>query len=187
MPKIRCFLALPTSPQVQSAVASLIADLQSEASDIKWQDPKKLHLTLKFLGSVETEAVQRISEVLSSLTRYQSAFDIVYEGLGGFPSLDHPTVLWVGTRSSEPMQRLHRSIESAASQFGFANDARSFHPHLTLARIKRSVPLHPLTAKVKSLTFEPVLMRCTEVLVMRSELHPDSSRYTVVQSIPLLS
>ncbi len=187
MGKIRCFLALPSSPAVQSAVASLIADLQSEASDVKWQDPKKLHLTLKFLGSVETELVQRISEALAAFAGYHSAFDIVYEGLGGFPSLDHPTVLWVGTKTNEPMQKLHRDIEAEVGKFGFARDDRLFHPHLTLARVKRSGNLHRLTAKLKSLTFEPVLMRCTEVLVMRSELHPDSSRYTDVQSIPLLS
>ncbi|MEX2117257.1 MAG: RNA 2',3'-cyclic phosphodiesterase [Bacteroidota bacterium] len=186
MAKIRCFLALPASPAVQSAVASLIADLQSEASDAKWQDPQKLHLTLKFLGSVETELVQRISEALLTLARYHSAFDIVYEGLGGFPSLDHPTVVWVGTKTSEPMQRLHSDVENAVSQFGFVRDTRLFHPHITLARIKASGKLHRLTAKIKSITFEPVLMRCTEVLVMRSELHRDSSRYTVVQSIPLL-
>jgi 2'-5' RNA ligase len=187
MAKIRCFIALPTSPAVQSAAASLIADLQSEASHVKWQDPKKLHLTVKFLGSVETEVVQRISEALHTLTGYHSAFDIVYEGLGGFPSLDDPTVIWMGTRENETMQRLHRDVESVASQFGFAPDTRSFHPHLTLARIKQSHHLHRLTAMVKSLTFEPVLMRCTEVLVMRSELHRDSSRYTVLQSIPLRS
>ncbi|MEX1139221.1 MAG: RNA 2',3'-cyclic phosphodiesterase [Bacteroidota bacterium] len=186
MAKIRCFLALPASSAVQSAVASLIADLQSEASDVKWQDPKKLHLTLKFLGSVEAGTIQRISEALFALARYHSAFDIVYEGLGGFPSLDRPTVLWLGTRPSEPIERLSRDVEDAVSQFGFERDIRSFHPHLTLARIKRSKHLHRLTAKVKSLTFEPVLMRCTEMLVMRSELHPESSRYTVVQSIPLL-
>src|SRR3970040_2108804 len=103
MAKIRCFIALPTSPAVQSAAASLIADLQSEASPVKWQDPKKLHLTVKFLGSVETEVVERISEALHTLIRYHSAFDIVYEGLGGFPSLDHPTVLWMGTKENGAM------------------------------------------------------------------------------------
>lgn len=186
MAKIRCFLALPVSPAVQSAAASLIADLQSEASDVKWQDPKKLHLTLKFLGSVESETVQRISEALIALARYHSAFDMIYDGLGGFPSLDHPTVLWIGTRPNEPLQRLYRDIEDVVTQFGFVRDDRSFHPHLTLARIKRTKHLRRLTAKLKSLTLEPVLMRCTELLVMRSELHPDSSRYTVLQSIPLL-
>lgn len=186
MAKMRCFLALPSSPAVQSVAASLIADLQSEASDVKWQDPTKLHLTLKFLGSVETETIQRIAEALIALARYHSAFDIIYDGLGGFPSLDHPTVLWIGTQPNEPVRRLYLDIEDIATQFGFARDNRSFHPHLTLARIKRTKHLHRLTAKVKSLTFEPVLMRCTELLIMRSELHPDSSRYTVLQSIPLL-
>ena len=185
MAKIRCFLALPTSPAVQSAAASLIADLQSEASLVKWQDPKKLHLTVKFLGSVETEVVERISEALRTQIRYHAAFDIVYEGLGGFPSLDHPTVLWMGTRENESIQRLHHAVEEVVAQFGFENDVRRFHPHLTLARIKTSDQLHRLTAKVKSVTFEPVLMRCTELLVMRSELRRDSSRYTVLQSIPL--
>ncbi|HEX9615223.1 MAG TPA: RNA 2',3'-cyclic phosphodiesterase [Bacteroidota bacterium] len=185
MSKIRCFLALPTSDEVQTAITSLIASYQSVPSDVKWQDASKLHITLKFLGSVEIEAVKEISVHLEDRARYHSAFDIVYEGTGGFPSQHRPTTLWVGTRSSDAMTRLHRDVEDVVRNFGFTPDERPFRPHITIGRVKGNRNLDRLTAKVKSVTFEPVTARCAEILVMRSDLQSDTSRYTVIQSIPL--
>jgi len=187
MQKIRCFLALPTNPEVMGAIASLIASLQSVPSDVKWQDTSKLHITLKFLGSMETGVVEQISGQLSRVLRYHSAFDIIYDTLGGFPSLRLPTVLWVGTRPNDSMTRLHHDVEEVVQRFGFKRDGHPFQPHLTIGRVKRKHQLHRLTAKVKSVTFEPVTGRCAELLVMRSDLHPDTSRYTIVHSIPLRS
>lgn len=187
MSKIRCFLALPTTDEVRTAISSLIASYQSVPSDVKWQDPSKLHITLKFLGSVENDVVKEISLQLENRLRYHSAFDIVYEETGGFPSLHRPTILWVGARPSEAITQLYHDIEDTVRGFGFKPEDRPFRPHITIARVKGNRNLDRLTAKVKSVTFEPVKGHCAEVLVMRSELSPDTSRYTVIQSIPLRS
>lgn len=186
MSLIRSFIALPATLEIRERAAAVIQDLRGESSGIKWQDPQKLHLTLKFLGSVETDVLNRIGQVLSTVARYHSAFDLVYEGLGAFPTLERANVLWIGTRESSAMQQLHRAIEEAMAEFGFERDTKPFHPHLTLARMK-GLRDPRLTAKVKSVTFLPVSTRCTTLLLMRSDLHPESSRYTVLQSIPLLS
>jgi 2'-5' RNA ligase len=187
MSKIRCFLALPTTQEVRDAISSLIASYQSVPSDVKWQDVTKLHITLKFLGSVEQQIVAGISEQLADVARYHSAFDIVYEGTGAFPSLHRPNIFWVGTRSNEAMTHLYRDVEVVAQKFGFASEDRPFKPHLTIGRVKGNRNLDRLTAKVKSVTFGPVAGHCAELFVMRSDLQPDTSRYTIVQSIPLRS
>jgi 2'-5' RNA ligase len=187
MPNIRCFLAVPADPKVRAAVVALSSGVQSSASGIRWEDPMKLHLTLKFLGSVDPGILTKLSDDIASLISYHSSFDMIYEGVGAFPSVDRPKILWVGVRGDEQMIHLQRDIEHVAKKFGFAEDDKPFHPHITIARVKRSDTSHRLTAILKSLTFEPISGRCTEVLVMRSEPGPDSSRYTVLHTIPLRS
>lgn len=187
MSGIRCFLAVPVDPHVREAVTALRLRVQSSVSALRWENPAKLHMTLKFLGSIDPGRIGPLVMEIGEIARYHSSFDIIYEGLGVFPSMDRPRVLWVGVRDSRSIVELQNDVNRAAVSAGFAEDDRPFHPHLTIARIKHFDAGHRLTATLKSLTFEPVSTRCTEVLVMKSELHPDASRYTVLQSIPLSS
>lgn len=187
MSGIRCFLAVPVDSQVREAVSALRSGIQSSASAIRWENPAKLHMTLKFLGSIDPGRIELLVKEISAIARYHSSFDIIYEGLGAFPSMDRPRVLWVGVRDSRSILELQNDVNRAAVSAGFAEDERPFHPHLTIARIKHFDAGHRLTAILKSLTFEPVSTRCAEVLVMKSDLHPNGSRYTVLQSIPLSS
>ncbi|HLA68316.1 MAG TPA: RNA 2',3'-cyclic phosphodiesterase [Bacteroidota bacterium] len=185
MPRIRCFVAVETPSEVLQRIAALIADLQSVSSDVKWEHTEKLHITVKFLGTMNESDVHVLIRVLKEKIRMFSRFDYKYEGIGAFPDLERPRVYWIGTSKNHSLVQLHTSVEEVTQSLSVANDDRPFHPHVTIGRVKDLRGINLLTARVKTLTFEPVDARCSDVLIMKSDLHPTGSRYSILSRIPL--
>ncbi len=186
MSRIRSFVAVPTPPMIIERIMALMTDLRSVPSDVKWEHAEKLHITLKFLGSMEESDLQSFSALLSEKARTISPFEYAYEGIGAFPNLEHPRVYWVGTSDARALIGLNGIVEQLARRFSVAQDDRPFHPHVTIGRAKGSRGINLLTARVKSLTFEPVAAHCSEILLMKSDLEPTGSRYSVLSRIPFI-
>ena len=185
--KIRAFIALPISPEIRTDIASLQAQLIATDAAVKWEAHEKFHITLKFLGDIESSQVDPLAAAIRKSIGGSSPFEIAYVTLGGFPNVDRPRVVWIGARENEHIQSLQRHVEEACVSNGFAKEEHPFHAHITLGRVKGIRNLDRLTAKLKSITFQPLMARCSEVRLMRSELKPTGSAYTLLNSIPLAS
>lgn len=135
--KIRAFIAIRVSPAVVRAIEDLIGELRAHNDGIKWVSSSNLHLTLKFLGpAVPIERIRQLQPELEKIATDSHLFEVEASGLGGFPDLKHPHVLWVGFRS-ETLQNLARCVDDAAAQYGFDREQRAFNGHLTIGRLKR--------------------------------------------------
>ena len=187
MAKIRAFIALPISPEIREEIASLQAQLIAADAAVKWDAHEKFHITLKFLGDIESSQVDAIGGALKKSIGASPSFEIAYVTLGSFPNVDRPRVVWIGAQENEHIHSLQRLVEEACLSLGFAKEEHPFHAHITLGRVKGSRNLDRLTARLKSITFQPLMARCTEVRLMRSELKPTGSVYTLLNSIPLAS
>ena len=89
--------------------------------------------------------------------------------------------MWLGIKDkSGKLAELHRRLEDACASEGFAKEQRSFHPHLTLARLRNPQNAQELAAGHQQLSFEPVDVKIAELLVLRSELSPNGSKYSVI-------
>jgi 2'-5' RNA ligase len=185
MPPIRTFISLPLPSDVQAKMAGIQQTLKTSNADVKWEVAEKLHLTLKFLGNVEGGRLQKLTQILKASLQTASAFDLVFQSLGCFPSLASPRIVWIGSEMKPELRDLSTRIEDACHQLGFEREDRPFHPHVTLGRVKGSRNIRRLTESLKSLTLEPFQVRCREVCIMRSDLHPTGSTYTLLTSIPL--
>jgi 2'-5' RNA ligase len=142
--KIRAFIGIRVDTDVERAIEDLIAQLRSHDGGIKWVSSANLHLTLKFLGpSIPLEKIQRIQPELETIAADTIAFEVEASGVGGFPNLRRPNVLWVGLRS-EPLIELAARIDDAASRCGFAREQRAFNGHLSIGRLRRP-RVHPAT------------------------------------------
>jgi 2'-5' RNA ligase len=101
-----------------------------------WVPPEQLHLTLRFIGEVDHNVLAGIQDALDGVqTR---SFYLSLKGIGHFPLRGDPEVLWAGVPKCDDLMRLRNRIESQLIRNGVQPDARKFHPHVTLARLKDS-------------------------------------------------
>jgi 2'-5' RNA ligase len=133
--RIRAFVAIRLVSKVEEALAELIEDLSRTGRGIRWVRPGNLHLTLRFLGgSVETQRLRPLLASLEKIAAETSPFTMKVGGVGGFPSLGRPRVIWAGLKSPELVE-LARRVEAAAVRHGFEPEERAFAPHLTIGRV----------------------------------------------------
>ena len=134
---IRAFLAIELSPDIRQKVSSFQQQLKDILPSMNWIRPESIHVTLKFLGSVELSRIPQLMSVLEPIGDKTSPFSLDLQGVGVFPTVKRPRIFWLGV--SGPSQSLHRlvsEVEAALQSLGFASEEKTYHPHLTLARIK---------------------------------------------------
>lgn len=154
--------------------------------DVGWTRPEGIHLTLKFLGEVEESEVPRLAEVLRLAASPVASFPVTVEGVGVFPGLHAPRVLWVGIRSEASLSELQRRIEQGLEGLGFGHESRPFRPHLTLGRFRpRGGPRGFLAARpaLEKWLAENEKRSCgrfqvRQVFLMKSDLKPGGAVYT---------
>jgi len=192
MVAVRAFIAVELPPELQKRLAEVQDRLRRELRDvpIRWVRPETIHLTLKFLGMIPASHVDEIVAALRGLALERGPFTFVVEGIGCFPDLRHPRVIWVGvsdpTRALAAFQRL---VESSMQKLGYPPEDRPYQPHLTLGRVSRdATPAHyqRIAEVVGQTTVERLgEVRAAEIALMRSDLHPQGAIYTPIARIPL--
>lgn len=190
MSSVRAFLAIVIPPTIQRALAQHITRLQRlTGANLRWVAAENIHLTLKFLGKVETSRLEILQNAVRQVCAEQARFEISIGGLGAFPSLHRPRVLWVGVQAPPELARLQQNLEQAATQVGFPAEAGAFSPHLTLGRVREpigSISLNTLRAALNSTRIETLGAAPVDFIhLYRSELLPDGPRYSLLFNAPL--
>ncbi len=141
-----------------------------------------LHVTLKFLGDTLESQVPEICTVAKRIVDGLGATHVRLMGLGAFPNLRRPSVVWVGLDQAEHLCRLAADLDRALAPLGYALESRAFQPHLTLLRIKTRPPeqLFSLLSDEKESEFG--LVPIDEVEYLQSEL---GARYTKLATFTL--
>jgi RNA 2',3'-cyclic 3'-phosphodiesterase len=148
---------------------------------VSWNRDGKLHLTLKFLGETPQTRVVSLSRAAERATVTTTPFKLIIEGAGTFPKHGPVKVLWLGVNDVEgELGELQARLEVECAREGFAKDERPFHPHLTLARVRASRGARALGAAHREMGFEPIEIFIAELLVIRSELSGEGSKYTLI-------
>lgn len=170
--------------------------------------PENFHVTLKFLGGVDAAQVPILTDVLRAATAGYRAFDLEIGGLGAFPSVTRPRVLWAGViEGGHPLGALAAGVEHMLAGFGFEPEARGFSPHITLGRVREStrapfigvprtagpLPRDALRGATSALAAALTgaarrrfgRVSIDRVTLMRSDLSPRGARYTELASVPL--
>lgn len=176
---IRSFVALELSEEVREQLVALLERLRGTSAAVKWVEPENLHLTLKFLGEVPEEQIELVVETLKAIAQATKPFSFTVKGVGGFPDLRRPRVLWVGVEAVQPLIRLQQLVEKAMEQLGFAPEGRAYHPHITIGRVKAMVGME----RVKEILSEYANAKFGEVFasrltLFRSDLSREGPTYT---------
>lgn len=179
----RVFCAIDLPQNVRASLMAHIKQLREAfpQAPASWSRAGNIHLTLKFLGDIPQASVQDLSDAASRAAAGLTAFTIRLERTGVFPQHGSPRVLWIGIEDLEgELGKLHARLEDESANAGFAKDDRSFHPHLTLARLRKPQHADSLAAAHKQMQFGPMEFTVSEVLVIRSELSSAGSKYTTI-------
>lgn len=187
MTGIRCFVAVELDDPARRELARVEDLLRRSGADVKWVDPGSLHLTLKFLGNVPPPAVTGVAAALANAARGQGPFAFSLAGVGAFPSLSRPRVVWVGvTEGRERLASLAASVEEALAPLGFAPEARGFSPHLTLGRSRSERGLAELRRAMEDAKgFVGPSVAVERMVLFSSDLRPSGPVYRPLGTFPL--
>ena len=192
---IRAFLAVELSQALQAGLATVQQELKHRIEPelkrdmrISWTQPASIHLTLKFLGDMDEQAIDPLLVVVEQAIGSQIAVNVSLERLGAFPRPQSPRVLWVGPlenwdRGAEAKRiaEIHGAIEQACEGLRFLRETKPFSPHLTLARIRvgeRQVGVALAKGGVLDRPLSLGSLAVESVVLMKSELKPTGSVYT---------
>jgi len=181
---IRTFIAVTLAESVVEEIAKIRALLQQARGDLRWTRMEGLHLTLKFLGDIHHNQVEPVLGALQEVVSTHPPLRVLAQGLGVFPNLKRPRVLWVGLKG-EGLAEMKEAIETVLMSLDFPPEDREFTPHLTLGRVRSLRGWEDVLAIVKehanTLFGESEINRVT---LYQSNLRPEGAVYTSLGSIP---
>jgi RNA 2',3'-cyclic 3'-phosphodiesterase len=180
---IRCFIAIKIPGF--DPLRRVLKELAQMGRALKAVEPNNLHVTLKFLGDTDLNLIGEIGSLVEQAAESRQPCVVKVAGLGVFPHLARPSVVWAGLEGAETLAAIAADLESGLEEFGFARENRPFVPHLTLARVKARPPesLRPLLSRHAKTEFGTATI--DQVELIRSELGPEGPKYTVLASARL--
>ncbi len=183
---LRLFIAIDIPEEIKRQLGDLIDILQKHDANVTWVVRDNLHLTLKFLGATPETLLSAIRDRLARVFSLCAPFLIRVRSAGAFPNERHPRVLWVGIENSDHLEKLRNDIEDALFSIGIQRDTKSFHPHLTLGRVRNQRGMLMLLKdflSARNKHFGDVLV--DRIHLMKSDLKPGGPLYTCLHSFPL--
>jgi RNA 2',3'-cyclic 3'-phosphodiesterase len=148
---MRAFVALEVSDNaVLDALVEAEGALTSTGADLKTVERANLHFTIKFLGEI-SEASSKEADARLRLLKLPAA-EVEVRGVGAFPSVRDPRVIWAGVRKDmEPLiGGIAHPVIDALDGIG-ERGSRPFSAHITLARVRTGRNAHGLSAAIASM------------------------------------
>ena len=181
--KKRIFVAIDISDEARIKVAAYIEELRGEFSNLRvgWEKAEKLHLTLKFLGDIDSNELRNLTEAVEKTAQQFSNYNLQISQTGVFPPLRAARILWLGVDDKHgSLQKINNVLETECGQKGFAKENRNFKAHLTIGRLREPRKSKELTDRHLNKTFVAVKFEVSEIVIYESRLQKSGSIYSIV-------
>ncbi len=184
---IRCFIAIEIPEPIQNRLVRIQEMLRNQIQKASWVKPSNIHLTLKFLGDINPENIESIGKVVEEIASRHYSFSLHIGGVGAFPNLARPRVIWAGVRvGAEHASALAQDINLALSRHGFPLETKKFNPHLTIGRLREKVNLKPYANQYRQYdSINGAEMTVGAISLIRSQLDSRGAIYSTLQSYSL--
>jgi RNA 2',3'-cyclic 3'-phosphodiesterase len=181
---IRTFLAFDIEDQkILRNISHVQKMLANSGADLKLVNPENIHVTIRFLGDIQTSMVDALYEEMKQI--WFSPFTIQLQGLGAFPKPNHPRVVWAGIKNgSKELKDVFQQLEPRLRGLGFQPDNKGFSPHLTLARVRsgrNKLNLAEVINKNVDYEFGTINAKCLKL--KKSDLTPRGPIYTDLREV----
>lgn len=187
--KMRCFVAVALPPPVRKLLVQVQEALRRADAQVKWVEEENLHLSLKFLGDLDEEAVARLKGALSIEALQWPGMALTYQGIGTFPEHGLPRVVWAGCSGDVPkLAALAGAVERCAEQVGVPRERHPFAAHLTLGRVKSDRNVKRLMSAIDNQRQVPLGSdQVREFVLYKSTLTDKAPVYEAMATFPLKS
>ncbi|CAN5557740.1 RNA 2',3'-cyclic phosphodiesterase [soil metagenome] len=181
------FVAIELPLPILQGIGEAIAPLRADTPELAWIEMENRHITLKFLGDVESGHADRMAQMIDDLARAHRPFSIHLSHVGAFPNFRKARVVWLGVETEPRLELLKHDLELAAEVLGFEIEGRAFRPHVTLARVK--VPLDTdrmrrLARAARKVDFS-ASVNVAELTLFESTLAPAGARHSRLHAATL--
>ncbi|RLI21498.1 RNA 2',3'-cyclic phosphodiesterase [Candidatus Bathyarchaeota archaeon] len=182
--RLRTFIAFDID---DSAIIERLTYAQTElaktGADLKLVEPRNIHITIRFLGNISPGMVEKIHDAMRNVDF--KPFTIEIRGLGAFPSLRFPRVVWAGIKGGEEeLKNIFDQLEPQLRKLGFQPDPKGFSPHITIARVRTGRNKSELIKKLREfvdLNIGTFTVKCLRL--KKSTLTPKGPIYTTLREV----
>ncbi|MBN2224153.1 MAG: RNA 2',3'-cyclic phosphodiesterase [Deltaproteobacteria bacterium] len=186
MADLRLFIAARPPDTVLRGLSDLSRLLASRGDGVKWVRSDSIHLTLKFLGSVDEAMAGAIGDAAARCARGVGNIPLSVGRVGAFPDMRRPRVIWVGLAGEiERLGSVANALEEACFDLGFSKEGRAFRPHLTLGRVKDRLSVETIKKIEQSKDVVLGDMVVDAIELIKSDLLPSGAVYTTLSHFPL--
>ena len=177
---------------MRASVGAEVERLRPLSRAVAWVPAANLHVTLKFLGERSDAQLAEVEAALVEVAAVTAPFALALHGLGAFPGLERPRILWVGIAEGALSAReVHARLEAALERRGIPRERQAWHPHLTIGRVfderiwrrEAGLPLRQALAAAARRSFGTLAV--SHLALMRSDLSPQGARYRELASAEL--
>lgn len=184
---LRAFIAIKLPQNIIASIDQVQNNLKSYGLKLRWVRPENIHLTLKFLGDISKSEIEKVSQALFDTADKHPLITLMVKGLGVFPSIKRPRVIWVGiSGQTDQLVRLQKDIDTKLKNIGFPKEKRPFKGHLTLARAKENINSKKIFDAIKQFgKFESETFVAKNIILFKSELKSTGAVYSTLRSAPL--
>jgi 2'-5' RNA ligase len=177
---IRVFIAIEIDSEIKNKLSEYLSKLKRTGADVKWVAPENIHLSLKFIGDIEKEALINMNKVISDAVSSIEPFSISIGNIGAFPSLNKPRVVFVCVQEQgNNLLKIYERLDKGVEPLGIKKESRKYVGHITLGRVKSQKNISKLKNTLNSET-ERYFGRekVTSLSLIQSRLTPTGPLYT---------
>lgn len=178
----RLFIAIPIPQPVLDRMEKIVTKLGGKEWPVRWVDPKTAHLTIHFIGDVDSAQAELLRLALPGVVAKHQAFSLQTGRLGVFPNAKKPRVLWMGLDGeSERLTALYDDLANLLTGYDLEVEARPYAPHITLGRLREDISqargMEIWTTMRGYETGAPLDLPVDEVILIRSFINRDGTRH----------
>jgi RNA 2',3'-cyclic 3'-phosphodiesterase len=193
--RVRAFFGLPVPEPQREELGRFLAACAQAAPEFRWTPTENLHLTIRFVGSVDRSVIEAVAVALGGRTL--AAFELELDGIGTFGRGRAVRVVWLGVRSgADAASSLAARVEEECSRAGLPGALNMAHPGRRASAQERPFRAHVTLARARPregahLPEIPALPQLrpwhTDSLVLySSRLTRTGAIYETISGLPLL-
>jgi len=187
---MRAFIAIELPQDIKNAISRLQSKLKASGADVKWVAPSNIHLTLKFLGEIDDKTKDGICILLKEIAARTQIFTIRLGGLGAFPNIRSPRIIWIGLAlGHDQTKTIVDELENNLEKYGISRETKPFSSHITIGRIRSPKNMQQLTRGLSEMetkgSEESGEFKAGKITLYKSTLLPQGPIYEVIQEANL--